>query len=298
MNTQSKSHISRTIQDYLVITIGLLCYSLGWVLFLLPYEIATGGTSRICAIIEYSTGFEMQWSYLILNAVLLVIGVIVLGPKIGLKTLYGIGMVTLLMDVLRIWMADANGQLPQLLGPGQDFMACLWGAGFLGFGMGLIFVRNGSTGGTDIIALIVNKYKNISLGQMMMVCDVVIISSCYFLFHDWKRVLFGFTVLFVMGFVIDHIINRSKQSVQFFIFSKKYAEVADAIATKADRGVTLLEGQGWYSKQSIKVILVVAREDRSVEVFRQVKDTDPEAFISLSNVEGVYGKGFEPIKIK
>ncbi len=298
MNTLQTIRRNRTIQDYLAITLGLIFYTIGWVCFLLPYEIATGGTSGICAIIEYSTGIEMQYSYFAINAVLLGIGLKILGPKIGVKTVYGIIMVTVLMDISRRLLQDADGNLPQLLGEGQEFMACLWGAGILGVGMGIIFVHNGSTGGTDIIALIVNKYKDVSLGQIMMLCDVVIISSCYFLFQDWKRVLFGFTVLFVMGFVIDYVINRSKQSVQFFIFSKRYEEVAEAIAKKAQRGVTLLEGQGWYSKQSIKVILVVARKERSVEVFRQVKDIDPEAFISLSNVEGVYGQGFDPLKVK
>ena len=150
----------------------------------------------------------------------------------------------------------------------------------LGFGIGIVFCNNGSTGGTDIIAWIINKYKDVTLGRMMMYCDIVIISSCYFIFHDWKRVLFGFCVLFIMSIVIDYVINSTRQSVQFLIFSRKYEQIAEGISTKIDRGVTLLDGQGWYSKQDIKVIVVLARKGESLDIFRLVKDIDPDAFIS------------------
>lgn len=177
-------------------------------------------------------------------------------------------------------------------------MACVIGAGLLGFGIGIVFCNNGSTGGTDIIAWIINKYKDVTLGRMMMYCDIVIISSCYFIFHDWKRVLFGFCVLFIMSIVIDYVINSTRQSVQFLIFSQKYEQIAEGISTKIDRGVTLLDGQGWYSKQDIKVIVVLARKGESLDIFRLVKDIDPDAFISQSNVVGVYGEGFDKLKVK
>ena len=177
-------------------------------------------------------------------------------------------------------------------------MACVVGAGLLGFGIGIVFCNNGSTGGTDIIAWIINKYKDVTLGRMMMYCDIVIISSCYFIFHDWRRVLFGFCVLFVMSIVIDYVINSTRQSVQFLIFSRKYEEIAEGIATKIDRGVTLLDGKGWYSKQEIKVVVVLAKKRESLDIFRLVKDIDPNAFISQSNVVGVYGEGFDKLKVK
>ena len=191
-----------------------------------------------------------------------------------------------------------DGTLPQLLGPGQEFMACVVGAGLLGFGIGIVFCNNGSTGGTDIIAWIINKYKDVTLGRMMMYCDIVIISSCYFIFHDWKRVLFGFCVLFIMSIVIDYVINSSRQSVQFLIFSRKHDEIAEGITKQIDRGVTLLDGTGWYSKQGIKVVVVLAKKSQSLDIFRLVKDIDPNAFISQSNVVGVYGEGFDKLKIK
>lgn len=177
-------------------------------------------------------------------------------------------------------------------------MACVIGAGMIGLGIGLVFSANGSTGGTDIIAWIINKYRDVSLGRMMMYLDIIIISSCYFIFHDWRRVLFGFVVLFIMSIVIDHVINTNRQSVQFLIFSRKYNDIAEGISTKIDRGVTLLDGKGWYSKQDIKVVVVLAKKRQSEDIFRLIKDIDPDAFISQSNVVGVYGEGFDKLKVK
>lgn len=156
-------------------------------------------------------------SYFIINAVFLGFALKILGPKFSLKTIYAIFMLTFLLWLFQTLLKGPDGTLPQLLGPGQEFMACVVGAGLLGFGIGIVFCNNGSTGGTDIIAWIINKYKDVTLGRMMMYCDIVIISSCYFIFHDWKRVLFGFCVLFIMSIVIDYVINSSRQSVQFLI---------------------------------------------------------------------------------
>jgi uncharacterized membrane-anchored protein YitT (DUF2179 family) len=298
METILKKKIGRESKDYLAITFGLICYALGWVAFLLPYQITTGGVSGIAAIIYYATGVEIQVSYFVINAVFLGFALKILGPKFSVKTIYAIFMLTFLLWWFQVLFRDSDGNLPQLLGPGQEFMACVIGAGLLGFGIGIVFCNNGSTGGTDIIAWIINKYKDVTLGRMMMYCDIVIISSCYFIFHDWKRVLFGFCVLFIMSIVIDYVINSTRQSVQFLIFSRKYEQIAEGISTKIDRGVTLLDGQGWYSKQDIKVIVVLARKGESLDIFRLVKDIDPDAFISQSNVVGVYGEGFDKLKVK
>ena len=290
--------IGRESKDYLAITLGLILYSLGWAMFLLPYQITTGGVTGISAIIYYATGVEIQVSYFFINAIFLGFALKILGPKFSVKTIYAIFMLTFLLWFFQWILKDENGNLPQLLGPGQDFMACVIGAGMLGFGIGIVFCNNGSTGGTDIIAWIINKYKDVTLGRMMMYCDIVIISSCYFIFHDWRRVLFGFCVLFIMSIVIDYVINSARQSVQFLIFSKEYEKIAEGISTKIDRGVTLLNGQGWYSKKDIKVVVVLAKKTQSLDIFRLVKDIDPNAFISQSNVVGVYGEGFDKLKVK
>ena len=167
-----------------------------------------------------------------------------------------------------------------------------------GAGLGIVFNCNGSTGGTDIIAAIIHKYKDVTLGRMVMLCDFVIISSCYFVFHDWKRVIFGFVTLFVIGFVLDYIVNSARQSVQFFIFSKDYEKIADRITKETHRGVTVLDGIGWYSKHNVKVLVVLAYKRQSIDIFRLVKDIDPNAFISQSSVIGVYGEGFDRLKVK
>ncbi len=298
MEADLKKKLGRESKDYLAITFGLIIYALAWVLFMLPYQITTGGVTGISAIVYYATGLELQNTYFIINAVFLIFALKILGPRFSIKTIYAIFMLTFLLWAFQQIFRDANGELPMLLGAGQDFMACVIGAGMLGLGIGIVFCNNGSTGGTDIIAWIINKYKDISLGRMMMYCDIVIISSCYFVFHDWRRVLFGFCVLFVMSIVIDYVINSTRQSVQFLIFSKKYHEIAEGISTKVNRGVTLLDGHGWYSGKEIKVVVVVAKKRESLDIFRLIKDIDPDAFISQSNVVGVYGEGFDELKVK
>ena len=298
MDATFKSKIGREVRDYVAITFGIICYAFGWVTFMLPYQISTGGLTGISALIYYVTGIEIQVSYFVINAIFMVFALRILGLKFCLKTLYAIPVLTFFLWLFQVIMKDDAGNLPLILGPGQEFMACVIGAAMLGFGIGFVFIYNGSTGGTDIIAWIVNKYKDVSLGRLVMYGDIIIISSCYLVVHDWKRVLFGFCVLFVMSVVIDYVVNSNRQSVQFLIFSKKHEEIAEAITRELHRGVTLLDGTGWYSKQSIKVVVVLAKKNQSTDIFRMVRDIDENAFISQSNVVGVYGEGFDKLKVK
>ena len=294
----TKAEMMRELRDYIFITVGLISYALGWALFLIPYQITTGGTTGIGAIIYYATDFPIQWSYFIINAVLMTFAIKILGPKFSIKTTFAIFGLTFFLWFFQMLVNGPDNTPPLILGPGQDFMACMIGAVMCGAGLGIVFNCNGSTGGTDIIAAIVNKYKDVSLGRMIMICDVFIISSCYFIFHDWRRVIFGFVTLFIIGVVLDWIINSARQSVQFFIFSKKYDEIADRIIKDADRGVTVLDGTGWYSKNNVKVLVVLAKKRQSLDIFRLVKRIDPNAFISQSSVIGVYGEGFDRLKVK
>ena len=222
----------------------------------------------------------------------------ILGPRFCIKTLYAIFMLTFFLWLFQLVLKDDAGNLPLLLGERQEFMACVVGASLLGLGIGFVFIHNGSTGGTDIIAWIVNKYKDVSLGRLIMYADIFIIASCYFVFHDWKRVLFGFCVLFIMSAVIDYVVNSNRQSVQFLIFSKKHEMIAETITKELHRGVTLLDGTGWYSKQSMKVVVVLAKKNQSTDIFRMVRDIDENAFISQSNVVSVYGERFDKLKVK
>ncbi|WP_321478826.1 YitT family protein [uncultured Bacteroides sp.] len=289
----SKSDILIESKDYILITLGLISYSLGWAAFLLPYQITTGGVTGISAIIYYATGVPIQYSYFIINAVLMAFAIKILGPKFSIKTTYAIFTLTFFL-----WLFQQMIGNTQVIGPGQDFMACVIGATLCGIGLGTVFINNGSTGGTDIIAAVVNKYRDVTFGRMILYCDVVIISSCYFIFNDWRRVVFGFVTLVVISYVLDLIVNSARQSVQFLIFSKDYQQIADRIVTETHRGVTVLNGTGWYSKNDVKVLVVMAKKSQSIQIFRLVKDIDPNAFISQSSVIGVYGEGFDRIKIK
>ena len=298
MDALFSSKIGRELKDYVAITLGIMCYALGWAAFMLPYQISTGGVTGISALIYYITGIEIQVSYFVINAIFMVFALKILGLKFCIKTLYAIPALTFFLWLFQVLLKDDAGNLPLLLGPGQEFMALVIGASMLGFGIGFVFIYNGSTGGTDILAWIINKYKDVSLGRLIMYGDIIIISSCYLVFHDWKRVLFGFCVLFIMSVVIDYVVNSNRQSVQFLIFSRKHEEIAETITKELRRGVTLLDGTGWYSKQSIKVVVVLAKKNQSNDIFRMVRDIDENAFISQSNVVGVYGEGFDKLKIK
>jgi uncharacterized membrane-anchored protein YitT (DUF2179 family) len=298
MDALLNSKIGRELKDYVAITLGIMCYALGWAAFLLPYQISTGGVTGISALIYYVTGIEIQVSYFVINAIFMVFALRILGLKFCIKTLYAIPALTFFLWLFQVLLKDDAGNLPLLLGPGQEFMALVIGACMTGFGIGFVFIYNGSTGGTDILAWIINKYKDVSLGRLIMYGNIIIISSCYLVFHDWKRVLFGFCVLFIMSVVIDYVVNSNRQSVQFLIFSRKHEEIAETITKELRRGVTLLDGTGWYSKQSIKVVVILAKKNQANEIFRLVRDIDENAFISQSNVVGVYGEGFDKLKVK
>jgi len=297
-NKISNLHFSREIRDYSFITLGLISYTFGWSAFLLPYKITTGGLAGIGAIIFYATGFPMQWTYFLVNIVLLAFAAKILGPKFSIKTTYAIFMMTFLFWFFQLVIVDAAGHPLQLLGPNQDSMACVIGSILCGIGLGIVFSNNGSTGGTDIIAAVVHKYRDVTLGRMIMYCDIIIISSCYFVFHDWRRVIFGFVTLIIISYMLDYVINSTRRSVQFFIFSKKYAEISDKITTQTHRGVTVITGTGWYSKNEVKMLIVMAHKNQSVDIFRLIKDIDPNAFITQSAVTGVFGQGFDRLKVK
>ena len=176
-------------------------------------------------------------------------------------------------------------------------MACVLGATLCGIGIGIAFTSNGSTGGTDIIAAIINKYRDVTLGRVIMFCDLIIISSSYLVLQDWEKVLYGFVTLFVCSFMLDQVVNGSRQSVQFFIISKKYQEIAKEI-NALHRGVTLIDAKGFYTGQEQPMMFVLAKRRQSTTIFRIINDIDPDAFVSQSAVIGVYGNGFDHIKVK
>ncbi len=295
-----KVDLKNEVLDYVFITLGLLLYAFGWTAFLLPYEISSGGLTGVSALIYYVTGLEMQNTYLVMNALLLIAAVKVLGIKFCIKTIYAVLMLTFFLWAMQRILLSAAGEgvtkLPRFLGEDQDFMAVIIGASLCGLGLAQCFIHQGSTGGVDIIAAMVNKYKNISLGRILLYLDIIIVSSCYFVFHDWRRIVFGFSEMFVCNMVLDYVMNYVQQSVQFFIITKNPDEICKGIIEEMDRSATLLPGTGGYSGQPVSVLMVVAKKNQSVALFRLVKAIDPTAFISQTKATGVYGEGFDALK--
>ena len=285
----NKKFIFEEIQDWSVIFLGLILYVLGWTGFLLPNEITTGGVTGVAAIIYYGTSIPVAISYFCINGVLLMISIKILGFKFSLKTVISVLALTFLFSLLQSIIKEP-------LVKGEPFMSCILGGVLCGLGLGLVFNFKGSTGGTDIIALIINKYRNISIGKGLLICDLLIICSSYIVFQSIEKIVYGLVVMGVMSYTVDMVLNGARQSVQFFIFSEKYDEIATKIIEQAHRGCTILDGTGWYTKKSTKVIVVMAKKTESVTIFRIVNNIDPAAFISQSSVTGVYGKGFEQIK--
>ena len=229
-------------------------------------------------------------SYFGINALLLLAALRVLGFRFCLKTIYAVGVLTLFLSFL----TNVGNEMHLL--QDQPFMASIIGAIFCGSGVGLGLSFNGSTGGTDIIAAIVNKYRDISLGRVILLCDIFIITSSYFVFHDWEKVIYGYVVLCVVAFCIDQVVNSRRSSVQFFIISRHYEEIARRINQEPHRGVTVLNAQGFYSGNDIKMLFVLAKKRQSSEIFHIINEVDPHAFVSQSRVIGVYGEGFDHFK--
>jgi uncharacterized membrane-anchored protein YitT (DUF2179 family) len=282
---------SDSIKEYVTILLGLALYALGWTGFLLPHQITTGGVTGLAALIFFANGLPVAVTYFSINIVLLIISIRMFGWKFSLRTIIGVLVLTLFLSVAQKYIHK-----PLLVG--EPFMACVIGGLLAGAGVGMVLTANGSTGGTDIIALIINKYRNITPGRAMLYSDLVIISSSYFLFHSVDKIIYGLTALAVSTYAVDMVLNGDRQSVQFFIFSSKFEAIAERINTEAHRGVTVLDGMGWYSKEPAKVLCVMARKNESVKIFRIVKQVDPNAFVSQGSVIGVYGKGFDIMKSK
>ncbi len=304
--TIEKKIIWNEFKDYFFITLGLLMYTIAFTVFLMPYEIVAGGVTGLSAIIYYATGFHLENTYIIINGVLLIVALYALGYKFMMKTIYAIfTLYFLLMFAQYIIPKQDNGLPIMLLGPGQEFMSMIIGCVITGTALAMVFIHNGSTGGTDIIAATVNKYNNkVSLGTVLFSVDFFIIGSCMFFpqFGDYieraHKVMFGFCVMAIENFVLDYVMNARRQSVQFMIFSEKWQEIANAIGTEMNHGVTILDGHGWYTGRKMKVLCILARKNESIYMFRLIKMIDPNAFVSQSSVIGVYGEGFDEMKVK
>jgi uncharacterized membrane-anchored protein YitT (DUF2179 family) len=282
------------IRTYILMALGLLIFSIAWTAFLLPHQISGSGVSGLAAIIFYATGIPMGYTYFAINVVLILIGLKILGAGFGIKTIYGILLGAAMLSVLQPLIPTAVVQ--------EKFMSALIGGGLCGVGLAIIFTQGGSTGGTDIIAMIVTKYRNISLGRVILYCDVIIIGSSYLILTDLEPVqrvetmVYGFVTMAIQAYTLDTILSGNRQSVQVFIFSRHYDRIADQITEKLHRGVTVVDGTGWYSKENQKLIITTVRKNEASDLYRIIRSSDDKAFITVANVMGVYGKGFEELR--
>jgi len=280
--------VLKFLKPQLIITFGLVVNTVGWLCFLIPAKITGGGISGVSALIYFATGFPIGISYFIINTILILIAIKILGASFGMKTIFSVIVLSVLFTTFQGLVKKPIVQ--------DDFMAAVIGGLLGGAGVGITFTQGGSTGGTDIIAMIVNKYKNLSPGRVILYCDVIIISSSFLIFHSLEKMVFGYVVMAITAYTIDIVISGARQSYQLFIFSPRYEEIADRITKEIHRGATVIEGRGWYTKEEQKVLMILVRKHQVNDVFRIIRQVDPHAFMSLSEVMGVYGKGFEQMR--
>lgn len=286
----NKAKLWRTTRDYFFITFGMALYALGFCGFILPEKVVIGGLAGIGTIVYFTTGIPVAITQYALNLILLAIAYKVVGKRFVLGTIYGATMISVFVGIFQPLFSEGFTQEP--------FLNVVIGGICAGMGVGIAFTHNGSSGGTDIVAAMVSKYTNVSIGRMMLYTDVIVISSSFFLFHQIDKVVYGYVVLILASYVADMVINTNRQAVQFTVFSQKWEEIATAINNEAKRGCTVFTGMGWYSKQEVKMLLVMCRKIESVTISRIIKSIDPDAFTTQCNVNGVYGKGFDDLKVK
>ena len=277
------------LKDYLTIFLGTFMYALGVTLFIMPHQFVLGGLTGVAVLFNYGFGMPVSIMVLIMNAVLLTVSYKVLGTEFLIKTVVGVGSLTAFLGFF-----ETLNFTPIMTE--EPLMAGLIGSIVAGSGVGLVLSVNSSTGGTDIIILIINKYRNVTPGRTMSFIDLFIVTSSFIIFKSIETIVFGIIIIAVMSTSVDRILNGIRQSVQFFIVSREYEEIATQVNLQLDRGCTVLDGTGWYTKKEQKVLVLMAKRSESNSIFRLVKSIDPNAFVSQTNVVGVYGKGFDRMR--
>ena len=293
--------ILSVVWDYFLITVGTLIFCLAWTSFLQPNGLASGGLTGLCTIVQYGTDgmIPIGWSYPILNGLLLILAFLSLGRSFGVKTIYVIGLSSLLFAILPNFNGEIWAPNLQVL-MDNKLMVALVGAFLESVGIGLVLLRGGSTGGTDIVAMIINKYWPISPGKVYLYSDVFIVASLLFIPENLgggvENMIYAYVVMIAFSFGVDYVLLGDKSSVQLLVFSSKYQQIADHIIYDVQRGVTALQSVGWYSQKESKVLLIILRKQQMNEVINEIKRIDKNAFVSVSTANSVYGEGFEEIK--
>jgi uncharacterized membrane-anchored protein YitT (DUF2179 family) len=287
----SKDKIIPVALDYILMTIGTLIYCMGWTSLLIPNGLASGGLTGFCTILQYGTGIPIGWSFPILNAFLLLLATLVLGKSFGFKTIYVIALSSLLFEVLPKFPALEVTTIPDL------FLVALVGGALEAVGIGITLLRAGSTGGSDIIAMIINKYWPVSPGKVYMIMDIFIVALMLLVpGMGIVDMIYGYVIMITFSIGVDYVLLGNKSTVQILVFSSRYNEIADHVINNLHRGVTALQSVGWYTQAESKVLLIIARRNQMNLIIKDIKSLDRKAFISVTPASGVYGEGFEEIK--
>lgn len=286
----TRSKILSVLWDYFLMTVGSVIFCMAWTSFIIPNGLASGGLTGFCTIIQYGTGIPVGWTYPILNFLLLVLGFMTLGKAFGVKTIYVIALTSILFEVLP--------KFPQLnVLMEEKFLVALVGAAMESVGLGLVLLRGGSSGGTDIVAMMINKYWPVSPGRVYLLTDIIIVTLLLFVpGKGLVDMIYAYVVMIGFSFGVDFVLLGNKSSVQILVFSQKYQEIADHMISNIDRGVTALQSMGWYSQTESKVLLIISRKHQMNEIVNEIKNIDKRAFISVSTAMSVYGEGFEEVK--
>lgn len=284
-----KTRIFKTVKEYSVMAFALALYVFSWTAFLIPNQIPGGGVTGMSSILNYAFGIPISYSYLAINAFLLIAGTMIMGKGFGFKTIYCVLVSTLYFQIFPLipWTSNIDDNL----------INSIIGGAMSGLGISLVFTQGGSTGGIDIIALVINKYKEVSPGRVFMFADLIIISSVLLLpDKSLQDIVYGYVVTVAFSYTVDQFLTGTKQSVQMLIITRKYEEVANKLCYELDKGVTAINSIGWYHKSESMIIMVVTRKHFMHEVMAAVKEVDNKAFLTVSTVMGVYGEGFEQVK--
>lgn len=304
-NSSKYNSLLVNAKDYFTIVLGLSLYAIGFTACILPWEVVIGGMSGIGTLIYYGSGglIPVAVSSYTFNLILLAIAFRMVGKTFVMRTMFGVTVIALTIGLGEsVFMNLEHPIIP------DRTVSIVLGAILCGIGVGTCFIHNGSSGGTDIVAACVSKVSNASIGRVMIYVDMCIVSMSIFLPFDGTieqrietripTIVYGMMVTFIVSFVTDQIINSNRQATQFFIFSPKWKEIADKVLQEAHRGVTVLDGEGWYTKRGVKILMVYCRKIESVTIFRIVKSIDEHAFVTQGAVNGVYGQGFDKVKVK
>lgn len=285
----------KILKSYFIISFGLFVYVFAWKAFLIPNEIVGGGATGVATVIYYLSGkiIPVQYGFFAVNAILVLVGIKILGTGFGFKTIYGIFFTFSMLAIL-----PEPEVITRSFVESDKLLCAILGGIVSGAGTAITFSQGGSAGGTDIIAWIVNKYRDISPGKIFLYSDLIIVGSSFFISWDFRTVVYGYVVMAVFSYSVDLLLSGSKQSVQILVFSNKFDEIATKINNDLHRGVTALHGTGWYSKEERRILVIMARKYELSTLYQIIKSVDDEALISVANVMGVFGRGFDPLKTK